>query len=58
MARVLLFGGTWKYEGTPYEKESDREVTTEFAVRIQLQMGVVAKITCRKLDKPLDVGWV
>jgi uncharacterized repeat protein (TIGR04076 family) len=60
MIRVLLFGGTlpWRYEGTKYEKVIDREgITTEFVRCPDPVKGVVAKITCRKLDKPKEVGW-
>jgi uncharacterized repeat protein (TIGR04076 family) len=51
MVRVLLFGGTlpWRYEGTPYQKETDRDgVTTEF-VRCPdpTDAGIVVKITRR-----------
>jgi len=61
MARVLQFGGTlpWKYAGTEYEKHIDNDgVTTEF-VRCPdpTQAGIVAKITRRKLERPVDVGW-
>ncbi len=61
MVRVLQFGGElpWRYTGTPYEKISDPEgITTEF-VRCPdpTSAGVVVKITRKKRETPLDVGW-
>ena len=60
MVRVLQFGGTlpWTYAGTSYEKQIGEESATEF-VRCPdpTSAGVVVKITRRKLEKPVDVGW-
>lgn len=61
MVRVLQYGGAlpWKYKGTEFEKAIDPNgETTEF-VRCPdpTDVGVVAKITRRKLDPPREVGW-
>lgn len=61
MVRVLQFGGTlpWKYEGTKYQKKTNSDdITIEF-VRCPdpTDAGVVVKITRKKLNEPMEVGW-
>ena len=61
MVRVLQFGGClpWKYVNTEYEKIIEADgITTEF-IRCPdpTEVGVVAKITRKKLKAPKAVGW-
>ena len=61
MARTLQFGGTlpWRYEGTPYEKETGQAgIETEFVCCPDpTSSGVVVRITRTRLPKPTEVGW-
>jgi uncharacterized repeat protein (TIGR04076 family) len=61
MMRVLQFGGKlpWTYKGTKYSKlaNTDKEIIEFVRCPDPTSAGVVARITARKMNQPVEVGW-